>query len=143
MERSKIKSILAKCFKKLDFPRPAPGQSDWEKLGARFDYSWPRDFVTFIELCSEYNVDWQFLAVIRHTDHDSDTIECVYDNEMRSGQWEEEYIPFHDVGNGDYYCLKSNDLSDCVYYFDHEIPEYRKSENSFEEWIRRIPEVFA
>jgi hypothetical protein len=91
-----------------------------------------------------YEVDWQFLNVSEKTKNGNDTIESTYLHEMSQGDWDSLYIPFHSIGNGDYYCLKSDggDKS-AVYYYENEQLLYRKVEDHFEDWFSIMTEVFS
>jgi len=50
-------------------------------------------------------------------------------------------IPFYSVGSWDYECLSSKEGNvSAVYYVDYEDRVVRRTHNSFEEWIKAIPE---
>lgn len=131
-----LDSILDKELGKLDIPLA----SDWEKIEKKFGCQFPSEFKFFIELMSEYSFPGDILNVSNGRTNGNDTIEFTYDYEMKQGGWKKELIPFYSIGNGDYFCLLSNECPNTgVYYYSHEEANINKEVNNFEEWLKQLP----
>lgn len=131
-----LDGILDKELENLDIP----SVSDWERIEKKFKCQFPKEFRFFIELMSEYSFPGDNLNVSNVKTNGNDTIEFTYDYEMKQGGWEEELIPFYSVGNGDYFCLFSNECPNTgVYYYSHEENNIEKEADNFEEWLNQLP----
>lgn len=107
-----------------------------KKFGCQF----PAAFKLFIELMSEYSFPGDILNVSNGKTNGNDTIEFTYDYEMKQGNWKKELIPFYSIGNGDYFCLLSNECPKAgVYYYSHEDGNINKEANNFVEWLKQLP----
>jgi hypothetical protein len=131
-----LDSILEKEFEKLDIPT----SRDWEKIERKFGCPFPNEFRYFIELMSEYVFPGDILNVSEGKTNENDTIEFTYDYEMKEGYWREELIPFYNIGNGDYFCLLSNECPNTgVYYYSYEENNVKKEADNFNEWLLQLP----
>ena len=143
MNKGHIENYLASCFKKLAVPLASPTDADWERLRNLVQMDFPSEFILFMNLCCLYDVDWQFLNVSATTENGNDSIETVYKLEMEGGGWDPAYIPFHEVGNGDYYCLnRVEGLISPVYYYDHEQRNYKVSRSCFTSWLETLKDDY-
>lgn len=131
-----LDGILDKEMGNLDIP----SESDWKQTESKFKCQFPPEFKFFIELMAEYSFPGDILNVSHGKTNGNDTIEFSYDYEMKQGGWKEELIPFYSIGNGDYFCLDSNECPNTgVYYYSHEETNIEKEANSFEEWLKQLP----
>lgn len=131
-----LDGILDKELGNLDIP----SASDWENIEKKFECQFPAEFKFLIELMSEYSFPGDILNVSNGKTNGNDTIEFIYDYEMKQGNWKEEFIPFYSIGNGDYFCLLSNECPKTgVYYYSHEKTNIDKEANNFEEWLKQLP----
>ena len=130
-----LDGILDKEFRNLDIP----SASDWENIEKKFGCRFSSEFKFYIELMVEYSFPGDILNVSNGKTNGNDTIEFTYDYEMKQGGWKEELIPFYSIGNGDYFCLLSNECPNSgVYYFSHEENNIDKEADNFEEWIKKL-----
>ncbi|WP_078552274.1 SMI1/KNR4 family protein [Bacillus alkalicellulosilyticus] len=131
-----LDGILDKEIGKIDIPLA----SDWEKIEKKFGCEFPAEFKFFIELMSEYSFPGDILNVSTGKTNGNDTIEFTYDYEMKQGGWKKELIPYYSIGNGDYFCLISNECPNSgVYYYSHEENNIDKEADNFEEWLNQLP----
>jgi hypothetical protein len=60
---------------------------------------------------------------------------------MSIGNWNKNFIPFYGIGNGDYFCLNAKECPDSkVYYRYHEDLRMEEYSDSFEMWIKDLPD---
>ena len=131
-----LDDILDKEFGSLDIP----SASDWEKIEKKFGCHFSSEFKLFIEMMSEYSFPGDILNVSNGKTNGNDSIEFTYDYEMKQRGWKEELIPFYSIGNGDYFCLLSNECPNTgVYYYSHEENNIGKEAANFEEWLNQLP----
>jgi hypothetical protein len=58
-------------------------------------------------------------------------------------KWEKNMIPFLALSSGDYICIDVYGSHPCaVNFYDHEYRSFEKISDSFEGWIKMIPEFF-
>ncbi len=108
-----LDSMLDKELEDLD----SPSDNDWRELEKKFGCQFPKEFKCFIELMSEYVFPGDILNVSSGKTNGNDTIEFIYDYEMKEGFWKNELIPFYSIGNGDYFCLHSKRASEREFTF--------------------------
>jgi hypothetical protein len=138
--RDEIKNLLDGLLDKELVNLDIPSVRDWEKIEKKFGCEFPEEFKDFIELMSEYSFPGDILNVSSGKTNGNDTIEFTYDYEIKQGGWKEELIPFYSIGNGDYFCLLSNECPNTgVYYFSHEESTIDKEASNFEEWLKQLP----
>ncbi|HDV8362848.1 TPA: SMI1/KNR4 family protein [Bacillus cereus] len=131
-----LDSMLDKELEGLD----SPSDNDWRELEKKFGCQFPKEFKCFIELMSEYVFPGDILNVSSGKTNGNDTIEFIYDYEMKEGFWKNELIPFYSIGNGDYFCLYSKEGQQTgVYFYFHEEHGVTKEADNFEEWLNRLP----
>lgn len=141
MTRDEIENLLDGILDKELENSDVPTSSDWDKIESKFKTQFPLEFKTFIELMSVYSFPGDILNVSNGKTNGNDTIEFTYDYELKQGRWREEMIPFYGVGNGDYFCLHSvGSQNTGVYYYSHEEKEIVKETNSFEDWLKQLPD---
>ena len=140
MTRDEIATLLDSILDKELGNLAIPSTSDQENIEKKFRCQFPSEFKYFIELMSEYSFPGDILNVSNANTNGNDTIEFTYDYEMTQGGWKEELIPFYSIGNGDYFCLISNECPNTgVYYYSHEENNIDKEVNNFEEWLKQLP----
>lgn len=131
-----LESILDEELAVLDIP----SVNDWKIIEVKFKCQFPVEFKIFVELMSEYSFPGDILNVSTGKINGNDTIANTYDYEMKQGGWKEELIPFFNVGNGDYFCLLSNECPYTgVYYYSHDGNNIEKAADNFEEWLHQLP----
>lgn len=70
----------------------------------------------------------------------NDAVAIAYDFEMENGSWNVDLIPFFSIGNGDYFCLSARaGRASPVFYVYHEDGRVEEYSQSFEEWLRGLP----
>jgi hypothetical protein len=144
MTREEIQEILDKIkeSRPLDAPTlEAPTQEDWEVLEKKFGCRFGAEFRTFMSIMPNYAFPGELLCIApgRPTEHG--TIAGAYDSEMDGYDWNPRLIPFEFIGNGDYFCLAMDEEpNSAVYYRYHDDGSTEKCYDSFEDWIRGLPE---
>lgn len=149
MTRGEVKALLDALVEKYEGDDAPPLESragqfdpptreDWEYMETKFNCSFSPEFVSFMELITDYNCP-SVLNVRRGGRTNGDpTLDQSYDREMSFGRWNPDLIPFLDMGNGDYFCLSaSRGEHSPVYYVYHEGGEEELT-GSFEEWLGRL-----
>lgn len=140
MTRDEIANLLDGILDKELGNLDIPSASDWAKLEKSFGCQFPTEFRFFIELMSEYSFPGDILNVSNGNTNGNDTIEFTHEYEMKQGGWKVELIPFYSIGNGDYFCLLSNECPNTgVYYYSHEENDIEKEADNFEEWLNQLP----
>ncbi|SEN49680.1 SMI1 / KNR4 family (SUKH-1) [Terribacillus saccharophilus] len=140
MTKDEIARILSNILDKESENLDNPSSNDWSKLESKFSCSFPKEFVYFIELMSDYSFPGEILNVSSGNTNGNDTIEFTYDYERNQGDLEEDLIPFYSIGNGDYFCLVSKECPNSgVYYYSHEESVIEKDADNFEDWIKQLP----
>ena len=140
MTRDEIANLLDGILDKELGNLDIPSANDWAKLEKSFGCQFPTEFRFFIELMSEYSFPGDILNVSNGNTNGNDTIEFTHDYEMKQGGWKVEIIPFYSIGNGDYFCLLSNECPNTgVYYYSHEENDIEKEADNFEEWLNQLP----
>ncbi|MFE6587614.1 SMI1/KNR4 family protein, partial [Bacillus mobilis] len=89
-----LDSMLDKELEDLD----SPSDNDWRELEKKFGCQFPKEFKCFIELMSEYVFPGDILNVSSGRTNGNDTIELIYNYEMKEGFWKKELIPFYSIG---------------------------------------------
>lgn len=141
MIKDEVEKILASILDKEEVLLDPPSQKDWDELIKKFNCKFSDDFKNFIELMSKYIFPGDIFNVSTGRTNGNDCISVVYNCEMKADGWNSDIIPFYGVGNGDYFCIsiKESPFSS-VYYFYHEDRKLEKYSNSFEEWIKGLPD---
>jgi len=118
-----------------------PTAAEWHALEKRLRTHFPKEFVYFIELMSEFSFPGDVYNVTQAgSTNGNDTIELVYTNERLCSMWPEELIPFYGIGNGDYFALNRNEGGDsAVYYRYHEDGRVERYTDTFESWVAQLP----
>ena len=141
MEYNEIESILATILEKETDTLDKPTVEEWQELSTKFKCSFSDEFRYFIELMSLWSFPGDIYNVSKGNNNGNDTIEDVYNHEMKNGNWKANMIPFYGIGNGDYFCINTLD-SKVYYYYDDkgEVDEYC---DSFKIWIEDLPNFLA
>ncbi len=144
MTKDEIANLLNEIIDKESDDLDIPFSSDWDDIEEKFNCEFPMEFKSFIELMTEYSFPGNILNVSTGKTNGNDTIEFTYDYEMNQQRWKEEYIPFYSLGNGDYFCLLSNECPNAgVYYYSHEDSKIVKEANNFKEWLKQLPDFLS
>lgn len=141
MNYNAIESILASILEKETEKFDRPTAEDWKKASDIFNYPLSDAFRYFIELMSTWSFPGDIYNVSKGNNNGNDTIEDVYKHEMNNGNWNGCMIPFYGIGNGDYFCISSLDSK--VYYYYDDKQKFEVYCNSFEEWIKDLPNFLA
>ncbi len=120
---------------------PIPTENDWQYCSERVGTQFSEDFKSFIELTCSYNYSGTY-GVVSYPSSNFIAypypIWKAYETDIKDDWWDENYIPFVAVGNGDEYCIRktTEKKETCsVYYFDHEDNSYKFLAHSIEEWL--------
>ncbi|UTR16755.1 SMI1/KNR4 family protein [Salipaludibacillus sp. LMS25] len=144
MTRDEISNLLDAILDKNPENLDTPSASDWEYIEKKFGCQFPLEFKFFIELMSVYSFPGDILNVSTGKTNGNDTIKLTYDYEMKQEGWKEKLIPFYSIGNGDYFCLLSNECPNTgVYYYSHEEANIDKEADDFEEWLKQLPDFLS
>jgi hypothetical protein len=137
---AEIESILRQLLPQETNSYDFPADADWQSLESMFNCQFGDDFKAFISLMSKYHFPGDILNVSTGRTNGNDTISFSYEFEMKLGEWDCKMIPFYSIGNGDYFCLKSDECpSSRVYYYYAEIRKFAEYSDSFEKWIHDLP----
>ena len=121
----------------------APNQIEWKTLESKFSCKFPNEMYHFINLMKIFSFPGDILNVGAgpNNDNDNDTIDYVYDFEIKENPtWKQNMVPFYSIGNGDYFCISaSEDCLSAVYYYYLDRKAFVKHCESFEEWIVDLP----
>jgi hypothetical protein len=132
-----LKSILSAETEQLD----APSDADWQRLESKFSCRFGADFKTFIGMMSHFQFPGDILNVSTGRTNGNDAIATCFDFELAESDWSPDMIPFYSIGNGDYFCLKRTECPESrIYYFYSERPAFDYYCDSFEEWVRQLPD---
>lgn len=144
MTREEIELILSKILIPEDTQLDSPSDEDWSLLSDKFKCQFSSDFKCFFDLMSRYIFPGDIYNVTNGNNNGNDNIIFVYDYEMNSGDWNKDFIPFYGIGNGDYFCLNIKECPNSkVYYYFHEDSRIEEYNNSFEMWIKNLPDFLA
>lgn len=144
MTTKTVSDILASFLKPKDEPFAAPKAKDWEDFERKFQSIPPADFVVFTDCITAFTFPGDLLNVTRELpSNGNDLISIVYAQEMETGYWHPNMIPFYAIGNGDYFCLNAKEGRDSkVYYYYHERQQFEVYSEYFEEWLKALPSFF-
>lgn len=140
MEYNEIESILKTILEKETDKLYKPTIKEWSELSCKFNYSFSDEFRYFIELMSVWSFPGDIYNVSRVNTNGNDTIEDVYNHEMKNSNWNEDMIPFYGIGNGDYFCI--NKLDSKVYYYYSDKYTFEEYCYNFKTWIENLPNFF-
>ena len=141
MRKDEIRAFLVPILEKEVAEIDAPTEADWRRFETRFATQLPKEFKTFIELMSEFSFpgDIYNIAQTGRT-NGNDRIETIYESEVAASGWPANLIPFYGIGNGDYFALdKDEGPKSAVYYRYHEDGRVEKQNDSFADWLKRLP----
>ena len=141
MTKQEIRALLGSLLPAEPEPVVPPTAEEWQALETRLGTRFPKEFVYFIELMSEFSFPGDIYNVAQAgRTNGNDTIELVYENERTNFAWPEELIPFYGIGNGDYFALNRNEGSNsAVYYRYHENGQIERDSDSFDTWLAQLP----
>jgi hypothetical protein len=144
MTRQEMESLLESTMPREPSQFDPPSAMDWDRLRAKFGCDLGEDFRSFIELLAAYQFPGDVFNVSSGRTNGNDLIGTVYDTEVEIGGWDHALIPFYAIGNGDYFCLSRNECpASPVYYYCHDSQTSERYADSFEEWVRRLPEFLG
>lgn len=144
----RISTVVRKYDGHLDWlvqrreqPVTRPGSEQLRALGEKFGCAFPPDFIHFMNVMTGYFAPGH-LEVVPENGPESETIAATYDSEMNWGRWNADLIPFHAIGNGDYYCLSAAaGAGSPVFYHCHDADNDEAAHQvaaSFLEWLEHI-----
>lgn len=140
MTMDEVELILSKVLETEEMQLDFPSNEDWDAIGNKFNCKFSDDFRFFIDLMSKYIFPGDIYNVATSTTNGNDSIIFVYDYEMKDGNWNKDLIPFYGIGNGEYFCLNVKECPNSkVYYYYHEDSRIEKLNDSFEDWIKDLP----
>lgn len=141
MTRDEVEAILASVLELEWDVLETPSSSDWNSISVKFGCKFSDEFIFFIELMSKYSFPGDIYNVSTGKNNGNDSIAFVYDYEIKAGKWNKDFIPFYGIGNGDYFCLSAKESPNSkVYYYYHDDARVEKYSDSFEEWIKKLPD---
>lgn len=144
MTPTEMEQILASVLPLEPTQFDPPSIQDWQRLEADFGCQFNDDFKEFMALMSRYQFPGDILNVASGRTNGNDSIRVAFDLEASGEQWDSTMIPFYAIGNGDYFCLNKNECpSSQVYYFYAERQAFEPYSDSFEDWIRQLPQFLA
>ncbi|MFN0195481.1 MAG: SMI1/KNR4 family protein [Planctomycetaceae bacterium] len=144
MSDQEMEALMVCAFDAEETPLDPPSTDDWNRLEAAHHCIFPADFKNFYHAVSHYRIRGELLNVSSGRTNGNDTSECAYTSEVDLGNWNPNMVPFFAIGNGDYFCLSSSECpSSPVYFRDAGANTYCVYSNSFEDWIRLIPQLIG
>ncbi|MDS0526676.1 SMI1/KNR4 family protein [Clostridium sp. SHJSY1] len=144
MNYNEIKVILKNVLDKESEKFDKPTETEWEELSKFLNCTFSNEFKYFIEFMSEWSFPGDIYNVSKGNTNGNDSIEEVYKYEMKNGNWKSSMIPFYGIGNGDYFCLNSNEGSQSkVYYYYEDKDSFEVYCDSFENWLKDLPEFLT
>jgi hypothetical protein len=136
-----MKTLLERVLRRETALLDPPSDVDWGLLELKFGCQFGEDFKTFINLMSRLQFPGDILNVSSGRTNGNDSITMTFDYESRGTAWKPEMIPFYAIGNGDYFCLNANECpTSSVYYFYSERSAFEPYCDTFDDWIRQLPE---
>lgn len=142
MELCEIKTMFDSLLNKETEQLDIPTKEEWDSLSKKLDCIFNSDFIFFIELMSKYSFPGDILNVSTRRTNGNENIGIIYDYEVNTEDWDADMIPFYGVGNGDYFCInRKESFKSPVYYFYHDYIKFEKHTNSFNEWLKKVPEL--
>lgn len=137
MDFEKIERILQSCLQEETEQFAYPTAEDWESLEKKLNCRFCAEFISFINLMSKYKFPGDIYNV--KNDHNgNDMILDVYQYECQYPEWDENMVPFYEIGNGDYFCIHKENNK--VYYFYADSLEFELYMDTFSEWILNLPD---
>jgi len=144
MSPIEMETVLLTVLRPESTQLDSPSTTDWQRLESKFGCRFGDDFKTFVELMSRFQFPGDILNVSSGRTNGNDSIELTFDYESQGVGWKPEMIPFYAIGNGDYFCLHKDECPNSkVYYFYSERPAFEPYTDSFEEWVRQLPQFLA
>lgn len=142
MSKRYIESVFEKCLEKEPYLFNIPSENDWNNISAKFGCIFNQAFKDYTELISKYILPGSLNVASMNTNGD-DTIKDVYEYEMKYGNWNSIFIPFFQIGNGDYFCLNALECPNSfIYFYNHEDESFKKYMESFESWIENFESFY-
>jgi len=131
MTREEVRSRLAEIgYENSNLPVT---EENWAEMKARFRCDFPQCFVYYIEEQKSYSL---YGCHLRPVGEDLIHIAAQWEKDISPENWDDDLIPFYDVGNGDLICLRASEgESSRVYYWNHEDFSITQAEESFENWL--------
>lgn len=144
MSPSDMEQILSGSLIPESTPFDPPTLQDWQRIESNFGCVFNDEFKDFMGLISKYQFPGDILNVSSGKTNGNDPIQLAYDMESRYSFWNACMIPFYFIGNGDYFCLNKSECPESrVYYFYSERHSFELYCDSFEEWVRQLPQFLA
>jgi hypothetical protein len=136
MRRDDIKKLIGTAFWPKNPPELPPTEGEWSLLKKKFQCQLPPEFHDLQSLMCEYSFQGGFLRIAPRPNKDDILTVCQVEPET-GRSWSGDLIPFYDVGNGDYVCLKASECpASGAYYLNHEDDGLEKIHDSLEAWLK-------
>lgn len=138
-----MEDFLKKKLKKIENPFDSPTEKEWIELEEKIDTFFSEDFKELIDLLTKYRLDKEIFNISKGRTNGNPLLDFVYQDEVKNYNWNPLYIPFCDIGNGDYFCIKKeNERKEicAIYYYDHEDDSFEKLEPTVKDWVEKIEE---
>lgn len=141
MTLNEMSDLLATILSREQVVFDPPSDADWESLETKFRCKFSDDFRNFISLMATYCFPGDIFNVSSGQTNGNDPIQLVYDLEVANNpHWDADMIPFYGIGNGDYFCLNSEEGPQSrVYYYYADRGSTEVYSNSFEDWAKGLP----
>jgi hypothetical protein len=145
MTKDAIEAVLKRCLSPEKAAFMPPNESDWRALELKFACEFPIELRCFIELMASYSFPGEILNVGAGPNNGNDTINIAYDLEdMENPDWLKRMVPFYAIGNGDYFCVASDEgQASSIYYYYAEQRQFKKYCDSMETWVKQLPEFLS
>ncbi len=105
----------------------------WEEMKEKYKCNFPKCFIYYIEEQRNFSL---YGCHLRPVGEDSIFLTAESEKNISSKYWDDDLIPFYDVGNGDLICLRASEGENSrVYYRYHEDYSVVELEKTFDDWL--------
>jgi len=145
MTKDEIRQVLEACLKRKSPGLQSPSPEEWQSLESRFACRFPAEMRDFIDLMAEYEFPGDILNVGCRSNNGNDTVDLTYEFELKENPtWSAEMIPFYSIGNGDYFCISSQQCPEtAIFYYYAEQGLFKKYCKNFKDWILELPQFLS
>ena len=129
MKTEELHSLVKLRFQKSQFPEPAFGNDDLARIERHFECSMPESFGAFRALIGIYRIEGEHLPY-------EEMVAVAVAEKSANSLWEDDFIPFFALGNGDYLCLRRSECPESkVYFVPHDEPKISTLHRTFDEYL--------
>lgn len=135
MDSENVFRLVQTRFKKSILPERWFQDDDTSRIEKHFDCSLPEGFSAVRALMGIYTITGGHMS--------ADEILATPDLEREVNPlWESDFIPFYEVGNGDYVCFRKSECpNSAIYYVPHDEPKVHVLHSSLDDYLKD-PEWF-